>query len=138
MPNKTVITMSAQYGGANTGNIVQPIGNELKSRLRELDGSYSDAIEKIKINLFVSGDVTKFDDPSGWSNIKIMQKSGYVSFDLTFQSDVVESGEKKIWKYFQEFILDALKAIDKKMKDKKFDFKLDKIVSDLSSHIFGS
>jgi hypothetical protein len=63
------IVVFAQYGGPDIPKPIVAVGREFRQIFEAVEGrSYSGVVSKISIRLFVSGELTTFEEPSGFTD----------------------------------------------------------------------
>lgn len=114
------IVISGQYGGMDAGGAVQNIIVDCKKKLRKPIEVVANQNLKLKCNLYVSGEVTIYQGISGYSNIRFQLTKGYVSCDITMQSEIWKAGDVLMLKFFKSTLIEAICEIAQKLRTKSF------------------
>ena len=135
----TKISLSGQYGGDDAAEAVRPLGTRLKQSLKVLQQKdYSRDIDRFRIDLAVSGEVSTFEEPNGCSNFRIMKKKRSATARITMHPDVWTKGSQEVTQFLSRAILDAIKVLIAKVE--KSDLHIDGIefLDDLNKKALGS
>jgi|SRR5690554_654406 len=112
------IYITGQYGGDNAGDAARTVVTKLKQKIKFPDEKICEMDLQLRFNLFVSGAVTKFSDPSGFSNIRLYLSKGYISCDIVMGGEIWKLGDAAIIEFIITAIISAVHEISGKMKTK--------------------
>ncbi|WP_271407339.1 Imm12 family immunity protein [Tenacibaculum soleae] len=131
------ITLTAQIGGQDASKIFSHLVISLRKSLKLIQKDYSTGLDKFKIQMRISGEVSNYKENTGIHYVRLMKTKNYVSGEIILG--------KEIWreKTTQEIILDLcyyteklfLNIIDK-LKKNKILVENEKLISDLKSMVF--
>ena len=113
----TKISISGQYGGGDAAQAVRPLGTRLKQSLRVLEQRvYSTDIERFRIDLGVSGELSTFKEPNGCSNFRIWKKKRSATARITMHPDVWTQGDQEVTRFLSSAVLEAVEVLSAKVK----------------------
>ncbi len=128
------IVVFAQYGGPDIPKPIVAVGREFRQIFEAVEGrSYSGAVSKISIRLFVSGELTIFEEPSGFTDIRLFLQRQEVKCDLVVQQDIWKAGVPRMRTFLSETFREALQEIGAKLAKRKVEFDTARLLSDLES-----
>ena len=111
----------------------------MKQSLRVLQQKdYSRDIDRFRIDLAVSGEVSTFEEPNGCSNFRIMKKKRFATARITMHPDVWTKGSQEVTQFLSRAILETIKVLIAKIE--KSDLHIDGIefLDDLNTKALGS
>ncbi len=116
--NRIEVIVTGQYGGNDAGDAARVLITQLKQKIRHPDVAACDRDLQVRFNLFVSGEITQFKGPSGYTGAKLQLAKGYVTCDLIMQPDVWQSGAAAIKEFFKGALATAFEDLAEKLKKK--------------------
>jgi len=108
------IFVTGQYGGDDAGEAARTVVTEIKQRISSPEGEFCSVDLQIRVNLYVSGEVTTFVGVSGPSNLRSFLAKGYVSCDITMGREVWMGGRARV----RDFMVSALSTAVREMAAK--------------------
>ncbi len=133
-PNRSKSWCFAQYGGPDIPNPTVAVGREFRQIFDAVEGrSYPGVVSKISIRLFVSGELTTFEEPSGFTDIRLFLQRQEVKCDLVVQQDIWKVGVPRMRTFLRDTFREALQQIGTKLEKRKVEFDTVRLLSDLES-----
>lgn len=108
------IIITGHYGGNDAGEAARRAVTGLKTKIRSPDEASCSVDLQIRVNLYVSGETTRFDGPSGHSNIRLYLAKGHIDCDVTMGTEIWMAGREAII----EFLTSTLTSATSEMSDK--------------------
>lgn len=128
------IVMSAQYGGPDIPKPIVAVGREFRQIFGTVEGrSYSSAVSKISIRLSVSGELTTFEEPSGFTDIRVFLQRAEIKCDVVVQQDIWTAGVPRMRTFLRATFRDALREIGTKLEKRKVEFDTATLLADLKT-----
>lgn len=113
----TNIYISGCYGGDDCSCIRQAV-LAWKQKIPPLINVIHGSDLALSFQLFVSGEITTYPGPSGYSDIRMQLKSNKVSCHITLQPEVWKQGDSASIDFLKTTLIAAVEAIAEKLAKK--------------------
>ena len=126
------ITLTAQVGGSDVGNICNPLIVSLRKSLKLIQNDYSSGLDKFKLQMRISGEVSEYKEETGVHNIRLMKKNNYILGELVFGKEIWENKTSiEIILAFCDYTEKLFISIIDKLKNSKIQIEEEKLIFDL-------
>jgi hypothetical protein len=129
------ITLTEHIGGVDAALALGDASLRLRRALKLLRiKQYSSQIDKFRLYLMVSGEITDFKAPSGCVGLRLMRKYKYIKLNIVLGKEIWQGADQRVInKYLANFILAAFEMAIAKMKKEKIDVKGDELINDINN-----
>jgi hypothetical protein len=129
------ITLTEHIGGADAAIALGNASLRLRRALKLLRSKrYSSQIDKFRLYLMVSGEITDFKEPSGCVGLRLMRKYKYIKLNIVLGKEIWQGADQRVInKHLANFILAAFEMAVAKMKKEKIDVKEDELINDINN-----
>lgn len=104
------VVISGQYGGSDAGAAAMAPVREVKEALRTPIETAGEVGLTVAVQLFVSGEITTFDGPSGPSNLRLHLARGRVTCDVTMGTEVWTGGRENVIRFVTSAVADVVQG----------------------------
>lgn len=136
------VTLTVQVGGSDANEICSPLIVLLRKSLKLIQDDYSSGLDKFRLQMRISGNVTAYKEETGIHYIRLMKKKNYVTGEIILGREAW--GDKtnlEIASVFCKYTEKLFLEIINELKANQIPIEDERLISDLRSVVlkqFGS
>lgn len=128
----TEITLTGQFGGSDAFDLLNPYIVKLRTLFKLFsDKTYSEDVESFDLKLFVSGEITEFEEKSGIGRIRFMKKRKTISGEIIINKEIWTLEDKPLRDYLAKIIRELFGLFVGKITKAKITIESEKLLKDI-------
>lgn len=128
------ITLTVQIGGQDVGEIFKSLIVSLRKSLKLIQDDYSSGLDKFKLQIRISGEVSEYKEPTGIHHLRLMKKSRYVSGEIVLGKETwTNKTNTEIVIALCDYTEKLFLSIVAKLKKSKIDIEGERLLLDLEN-----